>query len=286
MKKTKDQQLSKREQVVKAGSTVLIVVAVSSVIVMFSVMSMRFLWQQKSYNSRVIKTKTEARDQLTTNLKNIDKLSQQFGELNSSETTNSKTILHALPPVYDYAALASSIDSLASLSGVSSDTNIGEDTSSSALNFATTSQPVEIPLNLNIKGSYDAIRTYIDNLERSIRPIQIQALTYTGTNSDLQILIEAKTYYQPARSLDVEITMKKNDIATIIAIIVMAGIVSYFIANAVIGSPQNDPIEIEKVTPIGQSFPKPDTRVFNDKAVDPTVEINGEGQVSNQPFDN
>ena len=53
-----------------------------------------------------------------------------------------------------------------------------------------------------------------------------------------------------------------------------------------IGSPQNDPIEIEKVTPIGQSFPKPDTRVFNDKAVDPTVEINGEGQVSNQPFDN
>ncbi|MBP7837082.1 type 4a pilus biogenesis protein PilO [Candidatus Saccharibacteria bacterium] len=204
MKKTKDQQLSKREQVVKAGSTVLIVVAVSSVIVMFSVMSMRFLWQQKSYNSRVIKTKTEARDQLTTNLKNIDKLSQQFGELNSSETTNSKTILHALPPVYDYAALASSIDSLASLSGVSSDTNIGEDTSSSALNFATTSQPVEIPLNLNIKGSYDAIRTYIDNLERSIRPIQIQALTYTGTNSDLQILIEAKTYYQPARSLDVE----------------------------------------------------------------------------------
>jgi Tfp pilus assembly protein PilO len=204
MKKTKDQQLSKREQVVKAGSTVLIVVAVSSVIVMFSVMSMRFLWQQKSYNSRVIKTKTEARDQLTTNLKNIDKLSQQFGELNSGETTNSKTILHALPPVYDYAALASSIDSLASLSGVSSDTNIGEDTSSSALNFATTSQPVEIPLNLNIKGSYDAIRTYIDNLERSIRPIQIQALTYTGTNSDLQILIEAKTYYQPARSLDVE----------------------------------------------------------------------------------
>ena len=163
-----------------------------------------FCGSKKSYNSRVIKTKTEARDQLTTNLKNIDKLSQQFGELNSSETTNSKTILHALPPVYDYAALASSIDSLASLSGVSSDTNIGEDTSSSALNFATTSQPVEIPLNLNIKGSYDAIRTYIDNLERSIRPIQIQALTYTGTNSDLQILIEAKTYYQPARSLDVE----------------------------------------------------------------------------------
>lgn len=80
--------------------------------------------------------------------------------------------------------------------------------------------------------------------------------------------------------------MKKNDIAAIVVIVVIAGIVSYFIANAVVGKPQNDPVKIEKVTPIGQSFPKPDSRVFNDKAIDPTVEISGDGQVSNQPFDN
>lgn len=204
MNQKKSQQLSKREQVAKAGSTVFVAVAISAVIVMFSIMSMRFLWQQKSYNSRVIGAKTEARDQLSENLENIDKLSQQFGELNTSQTTNAKTILHALPPTYDYAALASSVDALASLSGVSSNTNIGEDTSESAIDFATTSQPVEIPLNLDVSGSYDAIREYIANLEKSIRPIHIQSMTYSGSNSDLQVLIEAKTYYQPARSLDVE----------------------------------------------------------------------------------
>lgn len=204
MNQKKSQQLSKREQVAKAGSTVFIVVAISAVIVMASIMSMRFLWQQKGYNSRVISAKVEARDQLTSNLENLDKLSQQFGELNTSETTNAKTILHALPPTYDYAALASSIDGIASLSGVRSNTNIGEDTSESALNFATTSQPVEIPLSLDVSGSYDAIRTYISNLENSIRPIHVQSVAYSGTNGDLQVLIEATTYYQPARSLDVE----------------------------------------------------------------------------------
>ena len=204
MNQNKTQQLSKREQVARAGSTVFISVAISAVIVMFSVVSMRFLWQQKSYNSRVIVAKTEARDGLSSNLENIGKLSQQFGELNTSQTTNAKTILHALPPTYDYAALASSIDSIAALSGVQSNTNIGEDISESALDFATTSQPVEIPLSLDVSGSYDAIRVYIENLEKSIRPVHIQSLTYSGTNGNLQLLIEAKTFYQPARSLDVE----------------------------------------------------------------------------------
>lgn len=80
--------------------------------------------------------------------------------------------------------------------------------------------------------------------------------------------------------------MKKNDIAAVLLIVALAGVASYFIANAVIGKPQNDPVQVEKVTPIGATFPTPDARVFNDKAIDPTVEISGDGQVSNQPFGN
>lgn len=198
--------MSKREQVKKASSTVFIVVAVSAAITMFSLVSMRFLWQQKSYNSRIIQAKTQARDDLSANIENIEKLSKQFGELNTSETTNSKTILHALPPTYDYAALASSVDAIAIMSGVRSNTNIGEDTSESALSFATVSKPVEIPLTLDVTGSYDAIRVYIENLERSIRPIHVQSVTYSGTNSEVQAIIQGNTYYQPARSLDVERT--------------------------------------------------------------------------------
>lgn len=80
--------------------------------------------------------------------------------------------------------------------------------------------------------------------------------------------------------------MKKNDIGAIILIVVIAGVISYFIANALIGKPKNNPIQIEQVTPIGASFPTPDLRVFNDKSVDPTVEINGGGQSVDKPFSN
>ena len=197
------QTMSRRDQVKKASSTVFIAVAAASVIVMFSLISIRFLWERKSYNDRVVTAKTKARNDIQTNLASLEKLSEQYPQLDSSASTNSKTILHALPPVYDYAALASSIDSLASMSGVQSSTSIGEDTSASALTSAPLSQPVEIPLSMNVSGSYDAIKKYVSNLENSIRPIRVVSVTYSGTNSALQLTVQAVTYYQPARSLDV-----------------------------------------------------------------------------------
>lgn len=197
------QVATKRDQVKKAGSTVFIVVAFSAVIVMFSLISMRFLWEKKSYNDRVITAKTKARNEVTQNLENLDKLAEQYPQLNSSASTNSKTILHALPPTYDYAALASSIDYLATSSGVQSNTSIGEDMSASAVNSSPTSQPVELPISMQVSGNYDTIKQYILNLERSIRPITINSVTFNGANSSLQATIQATTYYQPARSLDV-----------------------------------------------------------------------------------
>jgi hypothetical protein len=80
--------------------------------------------------------------------------------------------------------------------------------------------------------------------------------------------------------------MKKNDIAAIILIVAFSGIISYFIANAVIGKPSNDPVQVEQITPVGETFPVPDSRVFNDEAVDPTVEISGDGQSTDQVFAN
>ena len=80
--------------------------------------------------------------------------------------------------------------------------------------------------------------------------------------------------------------MKKNDIASLVLIAAISGVISYFVANAVIGSPKNNPVEVEKMAPIQASFPKPDARVFNSEAIDPTVEINGQNPQSNTPFSN
>lgn len=80
--------------------------------------------------------------------------------------------------------------------------------------------------------------------------------------------------------------MKKNDIAAIVLIVALSGVLSYFVADAIIGTPENDPVQIERVTPIGSTFPAPDTRTFSSNAIDPTVEIEDGGQSAEQPFSN
>lgn len=80
--------------------------------------------------------------------------------------------------------------------------------------------------------------------------------------------------------------MKKNDIAAIVLIVMIATVISFIVANTVIGTPQNDPVQVEEVTPIQESFPAPDSRIFNKDAIDPTVDIEGGSENSSQPFSN
>lgn len=198
-----EQAGSKREKISKANSTVFMAVALASVVVMFSLISIKFLWTRMGYNSRVIAAKSESRDQLQENNKNIDTLIKDFETLETSPVTNSKTILHALPPVYDYPALATYMESLALQSGVDLPGSVGQDISAGAASKAVKSEPVEIPLSIEVGGQYDAIVKFIQNTEFSIRPIHIQSVEYSGTNERIKAVINATTYYQPTRDLGV-----------------------------------------------------------------------------------
>lgn len=80
--------------------------------------------------------------------------------------------------------------------------------------------------------------------------------------------------------------MRQNDIAAIVLIVAIAGVFSFFVANTIIGNPKNDPVQVEDVTPIKSTFPTPDNRVFNDKSIDATVEIQGGGTGSDRVFEN
>ncbi|MCB9823042.1 type 4a pilus biogenesis protein PilO [Candidatus Nomurabacteria bacterium] len=198
-----EKPVSKREKISKANSTVFVAVALAAVIAMFCIISIKFLWTRRGYNARVISAKSQARDQLETNNKNLDTLLEQFEALDKSATTNSKTILHALPPVYDYPALATYMESLAQQSGVTLPGSVGQDISAGAVSSSIVSSPLEIPLNIEVNGSYDSVVQFIKNTEFSIRPIHITGIEYTGTNDQIKAVITANTYYQPARDLGV-----------------------------------------------------------------------------------
>jgi len=78
--------------------------------------------------------------------------------------------------------------------------------------------------------------------------------------------------------------MKQKDIAIIAGVILISGILSFFLSNALFASPENLETEVEIVEPITADFPEPDKRYFNENSTNPTQTITiGDGQ-NQQPF--
>lgn len=73
--------------------------------------------------------------------------------------------------------------------------------------------------------------------------------------------------------------MKRTDIAMIILIASVSMLVSYFVAKSVLGDIQSEAVTVKTADPISPEVTEPDTRVFNEDAVNPTVEVFiGEGE--------
>jgi hypothetical protein len=78
--------------------------------------------------------------------------------------------------------------------------------------------------------------------------------------------------------------MKQKDIALVILIIAIAGMLSFFISKQVFAPPKNRQQKVEVVQPITADFPKPDERYFNDQAFDPTQTITIGQNANPDPF--
>lgn len=78
--------------------------------------------------------------------------------------------------------------------------------------------------------------------------------------------------------------MKQKDIAIIIVVVFLSGILSYFISNALFAAPDSLETEVEVVQPITADFPEPDTRYFNKDSVNPTLTITIGGDQNQEPF--
>lgn len=79
--------------------------------------------------------------------------------------------------------------------------------------------------------------------------------------------------------------MKQKDIALIIVIIFVSGVISFLISSKFFGSSGNHTQEAETVDTITAQFLLPDPRYFNEQANNPTqlIQIGG-GQSNQQPF--
>lgn len=78
--------------------------------------------------------------------------------------------------------------------------------------------------------------------------------------------------------------MKQKDVLLIIVVVIFAGIFSLLISNFFFTPDSNKNLTAEKVEEITSEFQEPDSRVFNENAINPTQLIEIGDSNNTQPF--
>lgn len=209
---------SKRGLVNKNQTTTLVLVAVAAAISVTALMISKGLWSQTSYLNKVTDKKEAAVKQLKSNKDAVASLTETYKSFDEKspnllggspdgtgprDGSNGTLILDALPSRYDFPALITSLEKL--LEGYTIQAITGTD-DSMAQSQAAPGQSVEIPFAISVNTNYDGLKRLIDTFDKSIRPFHITSMRLEGVSSRLNVNIQAKTYYQPEKG--VEITSK------------------------------------------------------------------------------
>ena len=207
---------SKRIQVDKDKTTIFIIVSVAAFITVGSLMVARGLLNQTSYLSKVADKKEVAVKQLEDNKIAVVTLEESYKKFKEQDPNllggsavgtsekdgdNAKLILDSLPSKYDFPALTTSIERLLVGYGINGITGVDDTV---AQQQADPSIGItEMPFMVDVTSNYEGIKTLVSSMHKSIRPIQITRLELRGTNDRLQAIINAKTFYQPERGLEI-----------------------------------------------------------------------------------
>lgn len=211
---------SKRLLIDKANSTMVGVIAGCVFVVMFSLVASKTLLSQRSYQARVIAKKEQARDTLKANVESVKQLVNSYQGFVSApdnflggnptgtgdkDGDNAKLVLDALPSKYDFPALITSIEKLLTDKNFKIDSITGTDDliTQQGQQASSNPQPVDMPFEFTVTGTYGSTQDLISSFEKSIRPFQLEKLSYTGTDAKLDLHMTAKTYYQPEKSLNI-----------------------------------------------------------------------------------
>jgi hypothetical protein len=217
--------LTKRSLISKANSTIVTATAIAAFVLIFSLIASKALFSQMAYQNRVISAKKEAVAQLKDNLEARDSLVTSYksfverpqnmlgGDPSGSgpqDGDNAKIVLDALPSVYDFPALATSLEKLITsqnlqITGITgTDQELEQQVASEG-----TPQPVPMPFQIQVTGSYDSIKNLVDLFNRSVRPFQTQTMSLGGNQSNMTLTLSAQTYYQPEKTFKINTQVVK-----------------------------------------------------------------------------
>ena len=227
----KNSTFSRRRLIEAASHMMFLWVASASVVIAFAVVALQFIYKDFSFNNEVLKEQNTANQNLTHNINNIAGLKDNVNKLTASTDLASvkantgedtlQVVIDALPADSDVTGLPASVQKVlapaagVTLRGVGVPTDTAAVASSSASATSTTpvateSKPIEQKYAIEVSGTYDTIKKFIQSLEKSIRPIHINTIDMTGTDINLRATIGVTTYYQPTKSISITQKVKKQ----------------------------------------------------------------------------
>jgi len=217
---------TKRSLISKANSTMVAATGVAAFVLVFALFAGKSLLGQMSYQNRVITAKKtaltqlkqdlDARDSLTNSYKTFvgqdpNVLAGSIDGLTTKDGDNAKLVLDALPSKYDFPALTTSLEKLVNSQNLKI-VNIGgtdEEVVQGKNQTSSNPLPIAMPFNLQASGSYVSVQSLINQLELSIRPFQITTLDLSGDESNMTVRVDAQTFYQPEKNLNIETKVVK-----------------------------------------------------------------------------
>lgn len=181
-------------------------VVIAAITVSFSMVFLKFLFDFWVYNNNVQSAQRETQEKLEANLDIYEDLRTSFLTLESAQGTpqspDAEVILDALPRNYDFPALASSIQKLASSSEVELMSFRGNDEEGSVPEPSYSPEPYEVMFGAEVSGSYEDIQVFVNALDLSIRPFHIESIELQGSDDSLRAVIDIRTYFQPTQNLE------------------------------------------------------------------------------------
>ena len=209
----KNQVSFKRLALSKANTQIVAVTAVAAFITVFCLVAAYHFMGLRSYQAKIIAADNAANSKLQADNTAKNQLVSAYNKFikqnpnvlgvtnfNRPFIYNNATIIRdALPTVYDFPALTSSIQNLLPAKTFNIDNISGTDQSTSISNTPSSNpQPVSMPFSFTItNASYQSIQLLFNEMQLSIRPMVIDNMTISGSDSNITLAVNAHTYFMP-----------------------------------------------------------------------------------------
>src|SRR3989344_3088320 len=180
-----------------------------------------FLWQRIDFGDKVLQQKNETLATIESNLQNVPKLRDNIRVLETDDSLKStrlkdtdravQSVLDALPADANSTALGSSLQSklLTGVNGVTLDAIKVEPVkgveTSSGSGSSSGSNQIDFSFTISAaSGNAESLRQVLQQVERSIRAINLTSLTVEQQGARLVMSASGYAYYQPAQSIELK----------------------------------------------------------------------------------